>query len=1013
MLKKACTLFLIMAFMCSSVFIVQTQADSSVIQRQKFDTGGDRIYDCSLVLDSLGNPHVSYRDGTPSGSTGLKYAAYDGNTWTFQSVEDGGITGLNGGRSSLSLDANGNPCISYLGYDLSYHSYLRYAYWNGQAWVCQTVDPQGYYVTSLALDSNGNPHITYVQGYSLAYASWNGAKWDIETVAAGIYMQKVIGSDSSLQIDKNNVAHLSFYDDVNECLKYATRTSGGWIIETVDTDSQAGIDNSLALNSNGYPCISYRYEDGLRYASWDGSHWNKETIDVTGGDEPQYEVGKACSLALDSTDAPHISYIDSYRISILKYATFNGSSWKIYGMSEQACSGYCTQIAVDPSDNVHIVHNDYTQNVMEYIHFNPKLLPEPSIIPDPPPMLDPGPYYTANSAAGTPLVVDQGYFPSIALDDADNPHVAYSGNYGLMYSYSNGSMWRGEVVDLSGWLGLYPSIALDANCNPHITYLDNINHTLKYAWYDGSQWTKQVLDPEVGSWSSLVIDSRDYPHVAYIDPINSDLKYAEWNGTTWNFQVVDSVGWIGGNPSLALDSNEQAHVAYYDITNKDLKYASQTNAGWAIQRVDSDGDVGQCTSLKIDIDNNAHISYLDNTNQQLKYANSSTSGWTIQNIVYIGSFSRQGQFNQTSLVLDSNNQPHIGYLDGINNNLKYTYWNGTHWLGQTADSTYNTGFSPSLALDSSGNAHIAYCQDVHDHLRYIKSADPTGFGPTQVLTTTQTPSPNSSPTPTPSPSQTSPTPSSTPKPAQTPTPTPMPTQIPTTSTAPTLTVSCIGKALQTTIKVEISGNLAENGLGIASAPIHIAYSTTNGNSWQALTTVSTEANGRFSAEWLPNVTGNYLIKATYLGTATQSPVSITVNLVITPNTSNDKETVFSVSSNSSVSDLAFNSEPGQLSFSVSGPTNTTGYVDICIDKALVSDASKISAYIDGNAVNYTVTSTADSWVLHFSYHHSTHMITLNLNNVSNDALMFSSLWLIFLGIAVVVGAVAIIKKRRR
>jgi len=222
-------------------------------------------------------------------------------------------------------------------------------------------------------------------------------------------------------------------------------------------------------------------------------------------------------------------------------------------------------------------------------------------------------------------------------------------------------------------------------------WVDNINSTLKYAWFDGTRWNKQVIDPDAGSWSSLELDSLGNPHVAYIDPVNSDLKYAKWDGTVWHLQVVDSEGWIGGNPSLALDSIGKAHICYYDITNKDLKYAAQKDSGWVILRVDSVGDVGQSTSLKVDKNNNVHISYLDDTNCQLKYAQYSGS-WSIQSIANVGSLPYQSRHNQTSLALDANNNPHISYFDGVNQNLKVAYWNGTNWLGQTADQTSNRGW---------------------------------------------------------------------------------------------------------------------------------------------------------------------------------------------------------------------------------------------------------------------------------------------------------------------------------
>jgi hypothetical protein len=44
--------------------------------------------------------------------------------------------------------------------------------------------------------------------------------------------------------------------------------------------------------------------------------------------------------------------------------------------------------------------------------------------------------------------------------------------------------------------------------------------------------------------------------------------------------------------------------------------------------------------------------------------------------------------------------------------------------------------------------------------------------------------------------------------------------------------------------------------------------------------------------------------------------------------------VFSVRSNSTLSGLTFNSEDRELSFSVTGPSGTSGYVDVFIPKSL-------------------------------------------------------------------------------
>src|SRR4030042_4194391 len=79
------------------------------------------------------------------------------------------------------------------------------------------------------------------------------------------------------------------------------RADGGtWNIQTVDYIDV--MSTSLALDSNGYPHISYT-TGGLRslhYAHWTGTAWVKETVD----DVPAL----ATSLALDSNNRPHISY---------------------------------------------------------------------------------------------------------------------------------------------------------------------------------------------------------------------------------------------------------------------------------------------------------------------------------------------------------------------------------------------------------------------------------------------------------------------------------------------------------------------------------------------------------------------------------------------------------------------------------------------------------------------------------------------------------------------------------
>jgi len=109
-----------------------------------------------------------------------------------------------------------------------------------------------------------------------------------------------------------------------------------WYVDTVDSTSSAGSDNSLALESSGNPHISYcGINDNLMYAFWNGSTWEIETVDSTGS------VGWCNSLAMDSSDNPCIAYIDytHYFNRNLKYALWNGSSWEIETVDSTASVG--------------------------------------------------------------------------------------------------------------------------------------------------------------------------------------------------------------------------------------------------------------------------------------------------------------------------------------------------------------------------------------------------------------------------------------------------------------------------------------------------------------------------------------------------------------------------------------------------------------------------------------------------------------------------------------------------
>jgi hypothetical protein len=87
---------------------------------------------------------------------------------------------------------------------------------------------------------------------------------------------------------------------------------------------------------------------------------------------------------------------------------------------------------------------------------------------------------------------------------------------------------------------------------------------------------------------------------------------------------------------------------------------------------------------------------------------------------------------------------------------------------------------------------------------------------------------------------------------------------------------------------------------------------------------------------------------------------------------------FSIISNSIITELYFNSSSKIITFKISGQDGTTGYINIA--KTLIEDISELKIYLDDEPINYTLSYTNNFWLIHFTYHHSTHKVVIHLGS---------------------------------
>jgi len=320
---------------------------------------------------------------------------------------------------------------------------------------------------------------------------------------------------SGLAIDGANTPHIAYGE---HGLYYTLFVNGGWQIWVIE-DVEIVVDElSLALQSDGFPAISYfdATKQNLKYASFDGNSWHIEIIDSEG------DVGRSSALLFDSADRPHISYWDKSQ-GHLKYALYTEEAWQLSTVDVSHNVGEYSSLALNSKDLPFITYYDRENTALKYA------------------------YQKENSWITEVLDSENrvGEYSSLAIDALDTLHVSY-------YDFGNE----------------------DPN--------EKSNKDLKYAHFDGNSWAIATIDSGkdgedsegVGKYSSLALDSENIPHIAYAVYSQSQpaVRYASFDSDSSTWQIVSLLYSPGEYPSLAFDSFDQPHISCYSEVDSELKH---------------------------------------------------------------------------------------------------------------------------------------------------------------------------------------------------------------------------------------------------------------------------------------------------------------------------------------------------------------------------------------------------------------------------------------------------------
>lgn len=345
-------------------------------------------------------------------------------------------------------------------------------------------------------------------------------------------------------------------------LDFVSAEPNRWFYEDADTFMYNGQDNSMALDSNGYPHMTYYNPfssfDELIYVFWNGTGWTRE-VAVSDGD-----VGHYSSLVLDENDQPHVAHGNWTTTPQLLYSFRNSSGWFTETVVTGSTGGQCSLAMYDGKP--YISYADTTIGIRDLMFA-----------------------YKEDGVWQTELVDDGGSYAdyvgshsSLEFDANGTPHISYckwdsdvaSRSYDdLKYAFHNGTGWEVETVDTGGTFGRvgeYTSLEIDSKGRPHISYFDMVNGDLKYAYLTASGWVIEVALAGGGAHTSLALDPNDNPHISHF---SGGLKYTYKLGGIWYSEQVMGSG-TGQYSSLAIDDMGYVHMSCQDVNvgGGDLKY---------------------------------------------------------------------------------------------------------------------------------------------------------------------------------------------------------------------------------------------------------------------------------------------------------------------------------------------------------------------------------------------------------------------------------------------------------
>lgn len=188
------------------------------------------------------------------------------------------------------------------------------------------------------------------------------------------------------------------------------------------------------------------------------------------------------------------------------------------------------------------------------------------------------------------------------------------------------------------------------------------------------------------------------------------LLYAQNIFAWWNFDVVETkFNGLRGKRSIVIGNDGIIHIVYEDLdsdhSQRSTKHAYTDGLFWQTEMIPATQNLFPNGDIVIDSNGKLHIIFLGYASMEhlIYYATNSSGAWITEMVT---SYSSEGNYRVSKLVLDSNNNPHLSYIPSPPD-VRYAYKDSASWHIQVVNEEESAYYS-YLALDSFDNPHIVY-----------------------------------------------------------------------------------------------------------------------------------------------------------------------------------------------------------------------------------------------------------------------------------------------------------------